>query len=47
MEIKRVSGIYKIVNKITNQYYIGSSKDILSSSGRKRQHLSMLRKTNM
>ncbi len=35
------SGIYKIINKITNDFYIGSSKDVYI---RKSQHFSKLRK---
>lgn len=34
----KISGIYKIVNKINNKYYVGSSGDIFGHSGRGRKY---------
>jgi group I intron endonuclease len=35
---QKVSGIYKIVNKINGKYYVGSSKNILGENGRWSDH---------
>lgn len=37
---KKVSGIYKIVNRVNGKYYVGSSKDVIR---RKYSHFSFLR----
>lgn len=42
--MKKVSGIYKIVNKTNDKSYIGSSSDILGTSGRFYNHRRMLKK---
>lgn len=34
----RISGIYKIINRINGKYYVGSSNDILGKSGRWQEH---------
>lgn len=34
----KISGIYKIINKVNGKYYIGSSNDILGKSGRWQEH---------
>ena len=39
-----ISGIYKIVNKINNKYYIGSSKNIIQS--RWKHHKTILKNKN-
>jgi group I intron endonuclease len=39
---KKVSGIYKIVNIIDGKYYIGSSDNILGTSGRWKEHMNDL-----
>ena len=47
MNMIRVSGIYKIVNKINGKYYVGSSIDIFGGTnheGRLKRHLKRLRK---
>ena len=40
---EKVSGIYKIINKINGKYYIGSSSNVLRSDGRWHRHKWMLR----
>jgi group I intron endonuclease len=40
----KISGIYKIVNKINGKYYVGSSKHILGRRGRWNRHKQTLRK---
>lgn len=39
----KISGIYKIVNKINGKYYIGSSDNILGYSGRWIEHINGLK----
>jgi group I intron endonuclease len=41
--MSQISGIYKIVNKVNGKYYVGSSKDILGTDGRKAQHFRELK----
>src|SRR5271169_6187061 len=41
--ITGVSGIYKIVNKISGKYYVGSSNDINGTYGRWYEHINNLR----
>jgi len=36
---QKISGIYKITNKINNKYYIGSSVDIIGKQGRFNNHI--------
>lgn len=38
----KISGIYKIVNKISGKYYVGSSDNILGTSGRWKEHINDL-----
>lgn len=40
---EKVSGIYKIVNKLDGKYYVGSSEDVFGSSGRWNRHQCLLR----
>lgn len=40
----KISGIYKIINKINSKYYVGSSDDILSSRGRFYSHTKLLKR---
>jgi len=40
----KISGIYKIVNKIDGKYYVGSSKHIQGRRGRWNRHEQMLRR---
>lgn len=37
--MEKISGIYKIVNKISGRYYVGSSINILTSKGRFAEHI--------
>ena len=37
--MKKISGIYKIINKINNHYYVGSSINIYTSRGRFASHV--------
>jgi len=39
----KISGIYKIRNKITGKYYIGSSDNILGTTGRWMEHINGLK----
>lgn len=43
MELKKISGIYKIRNRINGKYYIGSSDNILGTSGRWMEHINGLK----
>lgn len=38
----KISGIYKIINKINGKYYVGSSDNILGIRGRWREHTNAL-----
>ena len=38
-----VSGIYKIINKINGKYYVGSSDNILGTTGRWKEHINGLK----
>jgi len=40
----KISGIYKIINRVNGKYYIGSSRDIISFKGRWYHHKYLLRK---
>ena len=40
----KISGIYKIINKVNGKYYVGSSENILSSKGRWAKHKRFLNK---
>ena len=42
----KISGIYKIVNKLNGKYYVGSSKDICGKKGRWYNHKTDLIKNN-
>lgn len=39
---QKISGIYKIINKVNGKYYVGSSNDIIGIGGRWREHLNAL-----
>jgi group I intron endonuclease len=39
----KISGIYKIINKVNGKYYVGSSKQILEHNGRFYEHKRLLR----
>lgn len=41
--IKKVCGIYKIVNVINGMYYVGSSDNVFGNNGRWREHLNDLK----
>ena len=41
----KVSGIYKIINKVNGKYYVGSSNDILGAGGRWKEHINGLNLT--
>lgn len=41
-QASKISGIYKIINKINGKYYIGRSDNILGTSGRWREHINRL-----
>jgi len=43
MKNQKISGIYKIVNKINGKYYIGSSDNILGTYGRWMEHINGLK----
>jgi group I intron endonuclease len=38
----KISGIYKIINKINGKYYVGRSDNILGTSGRWKEHINRL-----
>ncbi len=38
-----ISGIYKIINKINQKYYVGSSANMIGINGRKSEHFSALK----
>lgn len=42
----KISGIYKIINKINGKYYIGRSDNILGTYGRWKEHINRLRNNN-
>lgn len=42
--VKNASGIYKITNKTTGIYYLGSSNNIFGNSGRWSEHTNLLRR---
>ena len=42
--IGKISGIYKIINKVNGKYYVGSSNDVLGKYGRWYEHRSNLLK---
>lgn len=44
--LKKVSGIYKIINKTNGKYYLGSSDNILGVSGRWSEHINRLNNKN-
>lgn len=47
IEKKKISGIYKIINKINGKYYVGSSCNILENNvGRWYHHKNLLNKNN-
>jgi group I intron endonuclease len=38
----KISGIYKIINKVNDKYYVGSSNDIFGQQGRWKEHINGL-----
>ncbi len=42
-DIGKISGIYKIINKINGKYYVGSSNDVIGNSGRWYAHKRLLK----
>ena len=45
--MRDVSGVYKITNKITNDFYIGSSKDIYKRWNRHKNELNKKKHINI
>lgn len=43
-DITKISGIYKIINKVNGKYYVGSSNDITGKWGRWQEHRNELNK---
>ena len=41
--IGKISGIYKIINKVNGKYYVGSSNDVIGKHGRLVEHVNDLR----